>query len=140
MVFASVTLAGARLAVQDENILSAMFDYGMGIGIGLQIKDDCYDLSKNDLSANIHTLPLLYALSLKADARHGELQKLLNDPRTEANIESINRLLNVMGAYSHSIAVMKVYEQKSLDALDVLEFEPFKSYLKTLCHKTLSLD
>lgn len=140
MVFASVTLAGARLGSKDKNILSALFDYGMGIGIGIQIKDDCYDLSKNDLAAGMHTLPLIYALSLDVDPRRDELQTLLKAPLTEVNIESIKKLLNVMGAYSYSIAVMKVYEQKSLDALSVLEFEPFKSHLKTLCHKTLNLD
>ncbi|MBK8935313.1 MAG: polyprenyl synthetase family protein [Chloroflexi bacterium] len=89
MVFASVTLAGARLGSKDKNILSALFDYGMGIGIGIQIKDDCYDLSKNDLAAGMHTLPLIHALSLDVDPRRDELQTLLKAPLTEVNIESI---------------------------------------------------
>lgn len=139
LVFASVTWAGARLQQNDNRLLSAMFDYGMGVGMMIQIRDDCHDITAgkltSDLKAHVYTLPLLYALSLEKDPRHAELCALIELPMTTSNINTICSLLEYMNAWSYSASVMGLYEQKSLAALQAACYEPYRSHLKNYVSK-----
>jgi geranylgeranyl pyrophosphate synthase len=123
LIYATVARAGGRLSSNEPSVLEALYDYGMGLGMITQIWDDCLDLSpdqiKSDLVAGTYTLPVIYALSLKEDLNYPELLALLNSPEelTPANTEAIRCVLEKMGAISYCTALMKVYEQKALNAL-----------------------
>jgi geranylgeranyl pyrophosphate synthase len=137
LIFAAVTRAGASLCSSNPEHLQAMHDYGMALGVSIQLRDDCRDLSSSnavsDLVTGKHTLPVLYALSLQDHQQHPRLASLLNQPRdglAACEVEEVCQILADMGAFAYTVAVAKVYEQKALAALQTLP--PDKTaYLRT---------
>lgn len=127
LVFAAVTRAGASLCASTPHLLQSMYEYGLAVGVLVQIRDDCRDLSSShavsDLATGNHTLPVLYALSLQEHQSHPQLVSLLRRPRdswTAYEVEEVCQILAGMGAFAYAIAVARVYEQKALAALQTL--------------------
>lgn len=126
-VFATVAWSGARVHTDDAVALEAMRQFGIALGILLQLLDDCRDLwngqVRSDLSAETYTLPVLYALSQVDGSRRDQLVGLLQaDAKSEAQFKAIYDILEEDGAASYSLALMKVYEQVALEALQ--QFPP----------------
>jgi geranylgeranyl pyrophosphate synthase len=136
LIYATVAWAGARLSSNENPVLEAMKSYGMGLGMVTQIWDDCLDLSpqkiKSDLVLGTYTLPVIYTLSLKEDPNYPELLAKLNSSSelTSVDIETICGILGNMGAISYCVALMKVYEQKALNALTVIDDGQYVAYLE----------
>ena len=127
-VIATVAWSGARLQTEDEVLLKALHEYGLAVGVMVQLLDDLRDLQPgsrlSDLAANTYTLPIIYALSQTEHPRYTELTKLLADDLTNrAIIDAIGDIVNEMGAMVYTLSLVKVYEQKALNALCALPKE-----------------
>lgn len=122
LVFAAVVYAGARLQTNEPSLLQAMYDFGLALGMLIQIRDDCRDLlpeqAASDLARATYTLPVLYGLSQQEHRLRPRLVALLETANDDHTLE-IGRILTDMGALAYSLAVAKVYEQKALSALSV---------------------
>lgn len=79
IVYATAAWAGARTAEEYalEPTLRAMYDFGMNLGMAIQIADDCTDLRDTDLSRQHFTLPVVFALNKVDHPLHPPLVSLL---------------------------------------------------------------
>lgn len=119
LVYAAVARAGARLATADEHALDQMHDFGMALGMLIQLKDDCRDIQAthlvSDISAGVYSLPVLYGLA-QTDSPHClTLQALL--VQLVPDVTAINQILEEIGAVNHALALAYAYQQKALTAL-----------------------
>lgn len=127
LVYAAVARAGGRLAISDEDTLRRLHDYGLALGMIIQIKDDCYDVYSSelasDLTKGIHTLPVLYALDQKQSPAYRELKFYLERQAvlTPQDIGSVCRILDEMGAFARCLGMVQSYIHKALTALSGLD-------------------
>lgn len=127
MIYATVTWSGACFAGAPAETVAALEEYGLAIGMLLQLRDDCWDVgveSAGDLQAGRVTLPLLYALSRTDHPRHSQLQTLWDTgARSPEETREIGAILQEMDAFRFVVAMARVYEQKALAALKPLPVE-----------------
>lgn len=122
VVFATVAWSGARVHTNDPEAQKAMRQFGMSLGILLQLLDDCRDLwhgnLQSDLSAETFTLPVIYSLSQEKGLHSERLARLLQAPsKSVAEFREIYEILEAGGAFSYSMTLMKIYERAALAAL-----------------------
>jgi geranylgeranyl diphosphate synthase type I len=122
LIYATVAWSGVRVHSQARDALEAMHQYGMSVGVLIQLLDDCRDLHNgyldSDLDTNPYTLPVLYALSQEEEPGRQRLAALLQAPKkTPESIAEICAILEDADAFSYCVAMMKVYEQKAVHAL-----------------------
>jgi geranylgeranyl diphosphate synthase type I len=117
IVFATGAWTGARTAKNgaSELALQALHDYGMNLGMAIQIADDCADLQEGDLSRQHFTLPVVYALNQIDHPRHPQLISLLEKGAGQE-----------MGALEWAVNVASLYRAKALAALEPLPRENVK--------------
>lgn len=126
LIYANVARAGACLAANDSKVLQGVYDYGLALGMIIQIKDDYRDIQAlnemSDLNTGAYTLPVLYALSQKEHPCYPELLARLHGKTefTPAEVMAIHRLLTEMSALSYTFKMARGYEQKALVALSSL--------------------
>lgn len=122
VVFATAAWAGA-LAAESRALhaaAEALYDFGLNLGMAIQIADDCDDLASTDLRRHHLTLPVIYALSQKQHAQHTSLVALLNNRSHENRVEDVMAILTEMGALEWSMRVGAVYRARALAALEAL--------------------
>ncbi len=123
LIYANVARAGARLTTDDSKVLQEIYDYGLALGMIIQLKDDYRDIQSinqiSDLNTSAYTLPVLYALSKKEHPCYPELPAHLHSKTefTPAEVMAIHQLLTEMGAFSYTFMMARGYEQKALTAL-----------------------
>jgi hypothetical protein len=123
-VFATAAWAGARTAEDAAgSAISALYDFGMNLGMAIQIADDCADLTKADLRREHFTLPVAFALSQSSHPRHPSLLSLLANQTREDWEEDVTFLLEEIGAIEWSQHVASVYRAKAIAALEPLVHE-----------------
>jgi len=126
LIYANVAAAGTRLATGDSKVLQGIYDYGLALGMIIQLKDDYRDVQAqnevSDLNTGAYTLPVLYALSQKEHPCYPELRTRLQGKTTftPAEVAAIHHLLTEMGALSYTFMLARGYEQKALAALSSL--------------------
>ena len=119
LVFAAVARAGARLATDNERAINQMHDFGLALGMLIQLKDDCRDLHAPDLVSDVSTgtysLPVLYGLAQTDSPHYSTLQAQL--AQQAPDVTAVYQILGAMGAVSHTLALAHAYQQKALAAL-----------------------
>lgn len=129
MVFAAIAWSGARIHSNKPRELEALHRYGLALGVMLQLRDDCIDLTSgddvNDFVRGIRTLPLLYALNLEERSNHPRLNTLFaeGDGWNADSRQDVLQALNEVGAWSFMQAMMRAYQQKAIQALTPLPSE-----------------
>lgn len=126
LIVASGAWLGGRVGCSDPNpdLLNALYQYGLNMGMMAQILDDCHDLKNGDLLDRIYTLPVIYGLSCEGDKRQLYLRDLLQaESQTPETIDKIVKLLSEMGAIGWSLAIAKLYQQRALDSLNIIHPE-----------------
>ncbi len=125
VAFGMAGWAGARLASATPIILEALYNYGLAVGIAIQIEDDCQDLVRSDILAGVYTLPIIYALSQTQHPYHSDLLTLL--PATkEGSIMPVNNIaaiLTEMKAFQWSHQMAGIYRIKAINAISSLPLE-----------------
>jgi hypothetical protein len=122
IVFATAAWAGARTAESSatHSTVDALYDFGMNLGMAIQIADDCADIEKSDLRRQHFTLPVVFALGQENHSRHPQLVALLKGAAQENLAEDVMSLLTEIGAIEWSLRVASVYRAKAVDALEAL--------------------
>jgi hypothetical protein len=125
LVFATAAWAGARAAESDatDSSIDGLYNFGMNLGMAIQIADDCADLTTSDLHRRHFTLPIVFALSQENHPRHPSLVSLLENGAHQRWVEDVSDLLAEMGAIEWSLRVASVYRAKALAALEPLPQE-----------------
>lgn len=125
-VFAAIAWSGARVHSSDPQVLTALHKYGLALGILLQLRDDCIDLSNGEVASDLerggYTLPLLYGLSQTEHPAHSRLRDLLQRGKEldKGDVQEILHFVADVGAWSFMEGVVKVYQHKAFDALATL--------------------
>lgn len=132
VAFATAAWSGGRIALANPETLEVLYNYGMAVGIAIQIEDDCEDLVKSDLCAGLYTLPVIYALSQTQHQDHAVLTTLLAEPDRNS-VEQVNKMATVlsqMNAFQWSRQMAGIYRVKAVDTLSSLPPELDTSYLR----------
>jgi len=102
---------GALMAGVPEEKVQALYNYGMGVGLGFQIADDLLDFQGSaakvgkpvcgDLKEGILTLPVIHALH--TSPRAAELRALIETKRiTDDDIAWVKALLEEAGSFEYA--------------------------------------
>jgi len=134
LLFATACWGGARLHTDDLQVLQAMNQYGMAVGMLIQLGNDMQDI-RSDLQHGNLTLAPIYALSRRDHALYPELQRLIDAlrPNSSADIERIISICRDVGAFRFSFSVASQYQQQALDALsppNLSHIDPFISFAR----------
>ena len=122
VTIAAVAYAGARIHTDNDESLQLIYDFGLNLGILMQLNDDLRDLSTgsvvNDLKTGYYSLPVLQALTQTNHVHHAHLSQLLAaEPLSDPIITEIVDILAEMGAFSLALSMAHVYRQKALQCL-----------------------
>ena len=112
-IIATGAWMGGRLATDDGRTLQMLKEFGLALGMAMQIADDCLDLVP-DLMSGTHTLPVIEGLLMEHHPDHALLKRLINRPalgREEA--EAAAALLEEMGAVNASRRVVQAYQAQA---------------------------
>jgi hypothetical protein len=135
VIFATGAWAGGRGAVGGPNtvknpndeVLNALYAFGLHLGMMTQIVDDCFDLEK-DLVNQVWTLPVIYGLSQTDHFLYPRLRDLLIDRQSTTWVEESIALLGEMDAVAWSRQMAEIHRQQALAVLDKLPSDV--SYLR----------
>ena len=123
ITIAAVAYSGARTHTDNAETLQFIYEFGLNLGILMQLNDDLRDLSTssvmNDLKTGYYSLPVLQALTQTSHLHHARLSRLLAaDSLTPPMITEIVNILVDMGAFSLAISMARVYQKKALQCLE----------------------
>lgn len=141
---------GAIVAEADDNIAQSLYDFGINIGLGFQLKDDLLDVYANtnkfgkqvggDIISNKKTFLLIKAQQLA----QGELKEKLNywlhlnEFNPEEKVNAVIGIYNQLGIKEISEQKMNTYFDRGLKILDELDTDDQKkAQLKELVLKLI---
>jgi hypothetical protein len=109
-IIATGVWTGGRLATQDNKTLLWLKEFGLALGMSLQISDDCMDLIE-DLVQGVYTLPVIEALALAAHPDHAILRRLLaQQPLPEEAARQVVQILEGMGVIRTCQRMIRAYQ------------------------------
>ncbi len=101
---------GGRVVTTDATTLTALKEFGLALGMVIQLSDDCLDLAE-DLAQGTFTLPVLEGLALTEHPHHKTLARLIGQPViTPAEANQISHILNDMGAVTACQRLIRAYQ------------------------------
>lgn len=141
VLFAAATQLGAMAADVSADIQTAIYTYGLHLGMGFQIMDDYLDytvtseeMGKNagdDLSEGKATLPLIYAMK-HASSADAEIIKTAIRQGGQDNLKTILAIIQSTPAFKEIKALALQEIQKAQTALEILPNSPYKQALLSL--------
>lgn len=128
-LFAASCRSAALLVNAGEEVCTALYTYGMNLGIAYQLVDDTLDYIADetitgksigdDLAEGKATIPLIIAIERSDDNDKTTLQKAVNEKNTQ-DIETIIKIIKKTGAIEASLELGKTYIEKAKTALTPL--------------------
>jgi len=142
-LFESTAFSAAISVGASEDVIRAMGDYAVELGLAFQIKDDIFDYSDEakalgkpvgiDLKEQKITQPLLCALETVPTEEQKRIRGLVaridDDPSLAALVSAFVKAQN---GISLAIARMEQHIQKAISLLDILPDSKDRDYLKKL--------
>lgn len=142
-LFAWASWAGALVARASTEVQDALWEYGLHLGILVQIADDYNDIwdspSRSDLSTQRVTLPVSYAHFV---ANNDERECLISMIRgtTQGQPDALSKernLLTALGAQKFMLAAAQAQRQAAIEAINYIGLSnPANQKLVTLLNKT----
>ena len=143
---------GGLLADADEPTAQALYELGVNIGIGFQLKDDLLDVyadqdkfgkqAGGDIIANKKTFLLIKALEKASDEQHVQLVDWLNRPSfdKEEKVTAVKQLYNDLGIRGLTETAMNRYFRQGLAQLEQVQVadtrkEPLRTFIEHLIHR-----
>jgi hypothetical protein len=132
VVFATGAWAGGLLATgkgpDAEEDIRRLYQYGLHVGMMVQILDDCHDL-RVDLANRVWTLPVVYAMSQPWSPQRESVRSLLYDQQEAGDdwAEQAVTSLAQMGAIAWSRQFAEYHRQQ---AWDIAETFLLNQYLR----------
>lgn len=124
---------GAILGGAPKEQAQLLYDFGVKIGIGFQLKDDLLDVygDKNkfgkqvggDILANKKTYLLLHALEVSQGEKQQELQSWIDQqkPNPEEKVKAVTKIYDDLGVRKFTEEVMNGYFEEGLSLLNSLK-------------------
>ena len=121
--------AGAILATEDEQVISAYRGFGWALGLAFQLNDDVLGIwgdeaqtgkETSDIATRKKTLPLIYALAEATGEDQARLQAILaqsDSEPTSADIAEVLAILERVGAQDYTRARAREYRDEALAQL-----------------------
>ncbi len=129
---------GAMLAQASEDQAQKLYDFGVKVGIGFQLKDDLLDVYADqakfgkqvggDIIANKKTFLLLKALELANETQLSELNKWLQaeDFDNTEKVEAVRAIYDEIGIRELTLDKMQEYFDSGFEALEALGIDANK--------------
>lgn len=140
-LFEVATHAGATLASNNPQYLSAMLQYGSELGIAYQLIDDALDYSvsseqtgKNmgtDLAEGKPTLPLIYALRQSKPSEAALIRQAI-EQGTPENLTNILEIIESTRAIEYTAAAAKQHALRASQQLDIIPESPYRQAMQQL--------
>lgn len=144
---------GAMLAGVDEVSTKALYEFGVDIGIGFQLKDDLLDVYADqekfgkqvggDIISNKKTFLLLKALELANEAQSQKLHHWIEKVDFDAaeKVQAVTAIYDEIGIKELTLAKMNEYFAKGFKALEGINVsEERKAGLKTFAQYLIDRD
>lgn len=124
---------GALLAETSQSNADLLYDFGVKIGIGFQLKDDMLDVYGDqekfgkqvggDIISNKKTFLLLKALELANEEQHDNLQFWLTKKEFDAQqkVKAVTEIYDQIGIHELTAAKMNEYFDMGFEALEMME-------------------
>lgn len=124
---------GAMLANASNDEANALYQFGVDIGIGFQLKDDLLDVYADqakfgkqvggDIISNKKTFLLLKALELASTSQSEKLNSWIEKKEFDSNekVEAIKGIYDEIGIHDLTMKKMNDYFQKGFEALEKIE-------------------
>lgn len=106
-IIATGVWLGGRLAKADSETLAALRQFGIALGLHLQLSDDLADIEE-DILHGVFTLPVLEGLANTGHTQHRKLERLLSS--SSPNYRKIYSLLMQMGAIERTQRLIRAYQ------------------------------
>jgi len=144
--FACGCSCSAITAGSDEEIVDALWEYGIELGRAFQLVDDLLDLIGDDLigkprGTDVHegkmTLPLIYALTML----HGEERRQLEDTLTnfsDFRLQELQALLEKAGSFDYARLLISNHVERAIDSLEGIPESNAKDLLIDLAELSMS--
>ncbi len=130
---------GALSVTENEEVVTAMREYGEAIGIAFQIRDDILDflgtesaLGKpvgGDLKEKKFTLPLIHAIGNAPSSRRKTVIRLLKNGVGRKDIETIVEFVQEFGGIAHAERVAEDYRVRAVEQIANFPDSPAKQSL-----------
>lgn len=142
-LFSAASESGAVAAGASEEKITALYSYGLNLGLAFQIQDDVLDyqgsaenLGKNagdDFAEGKSTLPLILAMQATRATEGAFWARTIGErvqqPGDFAHAQS---LMTSSGALDQARGVARAYADKARAALSIFESSPWRSALESL--------
>jgi hypothetical protein len=131
-IIATGAWIGGRLATNDSETLSLLKNFGLALGMAIQIRDDCLDLAE-DLTNGLYTLPVIEGLAMTGHPDYALLQQLVSqDVLSEKDVTQIIGILERMGAIEACQRIARAYQVQAAATFEIIPtLEPyFLEYVK----------
>jgi geranylgeranyl pyrophosphate synthase len=111
---------GGRLATDDSELLVVLKEFGLALGMAIQISDDCQDLAE-DLANGTYTLPLIEGLEMTDHPDCPALKELIRQPSlADSNVRSIVDVLENMGAIKSCKRLVRAYQVQAAAVFNIV--------------------
>lgn len=111
---------GGRLTTDNQNILVMLKEFGLSLGMAIQLCDDCLDLEE-DLTNGTYTLPVIEALAQSNHPKHALLESLLKRASFgEGQIQQVVDILHEMEVMDFCYRTIRVYQVQTITIFDLL--------------------
>jgi octaprenyl-diphosphate synthase len=117
----------------------ALREYGEKIGMAFQIRDDLFDfIGKEktvgkpvgkDITHNMITLPLIYALKHATQNESREIRKALMRRKSRRPVEEIIDFVKKYGGVKYSSGIVNKFTREAIQSLSIFPDSPFKDSL-----------
>jgi len=131
-LIAACCKCGAIASTEDDNIIDAIEEIGLCVGIAFQIKDDLFDYGlddigkpkRNDIKERKVTLPLIYALNNATAVERLSIRRIMRKrKKSTKEINAIVKFVHEHDGLKLAEKKMQVYTDKALSQLRELPAE-----------------
>ena len=147
VLYAASCECGARYAGGSPAAVSALHDYGMGLGMAFQIVDDVLDLTGDeavvgkslgtDLARCKLTLPLIHYLQTGPAEQVSEIREILSEGRGAEEAGRIRAAVIDNGSVEHAMEDARSRIRAAIDGLSALPESEGRDLLVALAEYTL---
>ncbi|MDB2372998.1 octaprenyl diphosphate synthase [Psychrosphaera haliotis] len=147
-LFEAATQLAAIISGANENIEKAMQLYGMHLGTAFQLIDDVMDYSSDaddmgknvgdDLAEGKPTLPLLYAMWNGNEQQTALIKDAIENANGMDNFDAIMLALKETKAIEYVTEKAEIEADKAIEALSLIQDNPFKQALIGLAHTAVN--
>lgn len=127
-IIATGVWLGGRLATDEARLLTSLKEFGLALGMVIQLSDDYLDLPE-DLINGTYTLAVLDGLAQTSHPSYPTLKALLALPqKAQAEAEKIIELLEAMGVLAACQRLIRAYQIQAAAAFTL--FPALESYFE----------